>query len=369
MKATLFAIRFFSLSTFAAQSTPSNGVPITSESKSLYARVNGVSINYLDWGGTGSPLVMIHGLGDSPHIFDDLAPLLRDRFHVYAYARRGHGHSDSPDGPYDLATLVEDLRQLLDKLGLKRTSLLGWSMGGNEITEFAGLYPNRVEKLIYLEAGYEMADPEFLKAFEGTIAALGPDTSTLLSLDAFRGWYQTTALGKDTPWTPGLENYLRDITRVDADGKVKVVPNEKTYMKLFASLASSPRNYTKVKAPSLVLYASEFFPPEPATLPLIRRCATSSKKRCCSGRRKWNAFSGSSRTLPLGNYPRGHICRSECAARTHLLQSSANSSWQTRCSDVAFRFPELARLLVRFDLFASRIVDSDISDAFANTMD
>src|SRR5262249_50605861 len=90
------------------------------------------------------------------------------------------------------------------------------------------------------------------------------DASVLLSLDAFRDWYHTAALGKDTAWTPGLENYLRDITRVDADGTVKVVLNEKAYMKLFASLASPPRDYTKVKAPSLVLFASEFFPPEPS---------------------------------------------------------------------------------------------------------
>jgi pimeloyl-ACP methyl ester carboxylesterase len=46
---------------------------------------------------------------------------------MIAYARRGHGQSDTPSGPYDEAMLVEDLRQLFDKLGLKRAILLGWS--------------------------------------------------------------------------------------------------------------------------------------------------------------------------------------------------------------------------------------------------
>ena len=43
---------------------------------SAFAVVNGVRLQYLDWGGGGDPLVLVHGLGDSPHLFDDLAPLL-----------------------------------------------------------------------------------------------------------------------------------------------------------------------------------------------------------------------------------------------------------------------------------------------------
>ena len=109
---------------------------------------------------------MIHGLGDDPHVFDDLAARLRDKFHVVAYARRGHGRSSAPpEGPYDLDTLVEDLRQFMDRRGIARASLLGWSMGGNEITAFAGRYPARVDKLVYLESAYDWSDPTFLAAF------------------------------------------------------------------------------------------------------------------------------------------------------------------------------------------------------------
>jgi pimeloyl-ACP methyl ester carboxylesterase len=42
---------------------------------------------------------MMHGIGDDPHVFDDLASLLHDRFRIIAYARRGHGLSDAPPGP------------------------------------------------------------------------------------------------------------------------------------------------------------------------------------------------------------------------------------------------------------------------------
>src|SRR5262245_51209687 len=192
----------------------------SSPHRSEFVEVNGVRLYYLDWGGVGRNLVLIHGLTDSPHIFDDFAPLLRDRFHVVAYARRGHGRSDSPSGPYDQHTLVEDLRQLLDRLDISRTSLLGWSMGGNEETEFAGRYPERVDKLVYLEAAYDWSYSKYQSDFP----ALSPTASDLQSLDAYRVWYRRTWFG-DTPWTSGLEAYLRDITTVAADGSVHPVPS------------------------------------------------------------------------------------------------------------------------------------------------
>src|SRR5262249_51072817 len=87
--------------------------------------VNGTTISYLDWGGTGEPLVYIHGLGDSPHSFDDLAPALTDRVRVIAYSRRAHGQS-AQNVPFDNGTLTEDLHQLLDSLKIARANLAGW---------------------------------------------------------------------------------------------------------------------------------------------------------------------------------------------------------------------------------------------------
>ena len=227
--------------------------------RSAFARVNGVRLNYLDWGGDGPPLVLVHGFGDDPHIFDDLALLLADRFRVVAYARRGHGRSEAPPGPYDAATLVEDLRHLLDHLGIQRANLLGWSMGGDEITAYAGRYPQRVDRVVYLEAGYDWSTPAFFKAFGDVLAVNGPGASDLRSLDAFRTWYRTAWLG-DTQWTNGLEAYLRDLAQPDAGGTLHPVPAGKVLAALFATLGTWGRDYTKVQAPALALYGTTFFP-------------------------------------------------------------------------------------------------------------
>src|SRR5687768_8222923 len=69
-----------------------------------FVAAGGVRLNYLDWGGSGPNLILIHGLGDNPHVFDDFVPALGGKFRVVAYARRGHGRS-SKEGPFDTATL------------------------------------------------------------------------------------------------------------------------------------------------------------------------------------------------------------------------------------------------------------------------
>ncbi len=228
--------------------------------RSAFAEGDGIRLNYLDWGGDGVPLVMIHGIADSPHIFDNLAPLLRDQFRVLAYARRGHGHSDAPAGPYGSKVLVADLRNFLDGLGIERASLLGWSMGGDEVTEFAGLYPDRVEKLIYLEGGYDWSDPVFFRPFTETLTVNSPDPSVLRSLDALRAWYHAAWVGHAVPWTPALEAFLRDAVRIEKDGAVEPVPSVKVFEALLATLGTWRRDYTKVRAPALALYGTAFFP-------------------------------------------------------------------------------------------------------------
>ena len=229
--------------------------------KSTFARVNGVNLNYLDWGGDGPALVLIHGIGDDPHIFDDLASLLHDRFRIIAYARRGHGLSDAPpDASYDAATLTEDFRQLVDHLGIQRMSVIGWSMGANEGTAFAGQYPERVDKLIYLDGGYDWSTPVFFKAFGDIVAANSPGASDVRSLDAVRTWYHAAWPGKAVPWTPGLEAYLRDLTQPDAAGTLHLKPSDQASAAVFATLGNWKRDYTKVQAPTLALYATTFFP-------------------------------------------------------------------------------------------------------------
>ena len=124
----------------------------TSNHKSDFVTVNGIRLHYLDWGGTGPTLIFLTGMGSSAYIFNDFAPRFTDKFRVLALTRRGQGDSDYPETGYDADTLVEDIRQFMDALGVEKASLAGHSLAGVELTHFAATHPGRVEKLIYLDA-------------------------------------------------------------------------------------------------------------------------------------------------------------------------------------------------------------------------
>ena len=65
--------------------------------KSRFITVNGVRLHYLDWGGKGDTMLFLHGLGDTAHIYDDLAPKFTNQFRVLGLTRRGHGQSEKPE--------------------------------------------------------------------------------------------------------------------------------------------------------------------------------------------------------------------------------------------------------------------------------
>src|SRR5690348_13241743 len=90
----------------------------------------GVTLEVVDWGGRGRPLVFLAGLGNTAHVFDGFAPQFADRFHVVGVTRRGFGASAGAPPPDVLDTLVADLTATLDSLGLGRVVLVGHSIAG-----------------------------------------------------------------------------------------------------------------------------------------------------------------------------------------------------------------------------------------------
>jgi pimeloyl-ACP methyl ester carboxylesterase len=124
-----------------------------------------VKLEVLDWGGFGKPLVLLAGLGNSAHIFDNFAPKLTATYHVRT-ALRG---ADSalrvllrpllhPRGTtYSADRLGDDVLAILDALKLSRPVLVGHSLGGEELSSVGSRHPDRVAGLIYLDAGYSYA--------------------------------------------------------------------------------------------------------------------------------------------------------------------------------------------------------------------
>ena len=231
----------------------------TSPHESRFIQAYGVRLNVQDWGGAGEAVVLIHGGGVSPHHFDDLAPRLTDRFRVIAPARRGHGQSDIPAEPFDVDVLAEDLRVVLDSLGIERASLLGHSFAGGEITRFAALYPERVHKLVYLDAHYERFESPWLDGSE-TWPQLPCWANEFDSFDALRQCL-LNHLRPGLPWSSTMEAVLQDMMRRDSDGFLRGKSQAPSVAASMPAINNSyRREYERLTMPVLVLFAERFFP-------------------------------------------------------------------------------------------------------------
>ena len=119
-----------------------------------------VKLEVFNWGGTGRPVVLLAGLGNTAHVFDDFAPKLTSEYHVYGITRRGFGASSAPAPDvknYSADRLGDDVFAVLDALKIDKGVLVGHSLGGEELTSVTDRHPERVAGLVYLDAGYAYA--------------------------------------------------------------------------------------------------------------------------------------------------------------------------------------------------------------------
>src|SRR6516165_2158390 len=140
----------------AAQETPAWKDP-SLHSISFVTVDKDVRLEVLDWGGSGRPLVLLTGLGNNAHVFDNFAPKLTPDYHVIAITRRGYGASTIAASGYDANRLGDDVLSVLDSLNLKGPVLVGHSIAGEELSSVGSRHPERVAGLIYLDAAYPYA--------------------------------------------------------------------------------------------------------------------------------------------------------------------------------------------------------------------
>lgn len=98
--------------------------------------------------GSGSPVLLIHGLMVMGEMFEPIAGALAQRHRVIVPDLRGHGRSRALPPPYTVSELAADLARLLDHLGIESASVLGYSQGGAVAQQFAFDHPHRCDRLV-----------------------------------------------------------------------------------------------------------------------------------------------------------------------------------------------------------------------------
>ena len=125
------------------------------EPTSQYYYSHRLKLHFWDWGDNGKPnLLLVHGSRDHARSWDLVAKEFCTDFRVLAPDLRGHGDSDWAAGAmYSIPEYVLDLSALIDIVGRFPVYLIGHSLGGAVVLQYAGVYPDRVKKLVSIE-GY-----------------------------------------------------------------------------------------------------------------------------------------------------------------------------------------------------------------------
>ena len=214
-----------------------------------------VRLEVLDWGGSGRPIILLAGGGNTAHEFDDFAPKLTAHHHVYGITRRGFGASgySATDDPAD--RLGDDVVTVIGTLNLKKPILVGHSIAGVELSSIANRYPNRVGGLVYLDAAYSYAFDNGKGANIMEIQKLQgpqpppPSQTDLASFGALQKYYERV----NGFLFPEAElRAQRESTPDGGVGKQRDLPGTA----LFMPLMTGTKKYTAIPVPALVIFAN-----------------------------------------------------------------------------------------------------------------
>ena len=220
---------------------------------------DGVRLEVLDWGGSGRPLVLLAGGGNTAHVFDEFAPKLTPDSRVYGVTRRGFGASGFSASANSVDRLRDDVLAVIDALELNRPVLVGHSIAGAELRSIATARSDRVAGLIYLEAGYPYA---FDNGKGPTIDEFQkirgpqpppPGKHDLASFSALRKW-DAQVYGFQTP-----EAEFRQIWDSTPDGrplKLRDFPGSQTFM----TIMTGKNRYADIPVPALAIFALPHVP-------------------------------------------------------------------------------------------------------------
>lgn len=224
-----------------------------------------VQLEVLDWGGSGPPLVLLAGLGDTGHAFDDFAPMLTARYRVVVVTRRGHGRSSAPSTGYGFGRLAEDVVAVIDAMSLNRPVVVGHSFAGEEMHVLGARYSTQIAGLVYIDAAFDRGDDADNAAFDAVArtlpAAPRRTPADLSSFTALRSYLERTQ------GFAGPEAYLRARYVANLDGTIGGMwaPAVPIRQALSAEMGGAYKAYNpeRIRVPSVAMYA---VPKAPADL-------------------------------------------------------------------------------------------------------
>ena len=156
--------------------------------------VFGQKINYVE-AGSGPTVILLHGLGGSTQVWQFNVAALAEKYHVVVPDQIGFGKSDKPLVNYRIRTYVDFLDQFCKQLKIERATLVGNSMGGWIAAAFTAAFPDRVDKLVLVDAaGYKPPKDLDTRTFYGLNPTTREGMKVLLAKVYFNKAFQSDAV-------------------------------------------------------------------------------------------------------------------------------------------------------------------------------
>lgn len=222
-----------------------------------------IELNVYDSGGTGRPVVLIHGWPLNGHSWKPQKSVLEAAGHrVIAFDRRGFGESDKPIGGYDYDTMAGDVDAIMNHLELEDAVLVGFSMGGGEVARYVGRFgTDRLAALVFASA----VPPFLQKTADNTDGGLGDEDiegmkkQLMADREAFFGDFAEnfyTANGTVTVDTAVLDTWKERASQADLNAAVSCIDA--------FSRTDFRDDLAEIDIPTLVIHggADEIVPPE-----------------------------------------------------------------------------------------------------------
>ena len=127
-----------------------------------FINIDGANIHYKEYPADGPNVFLLHGLPSSMYTWEKVAPILqRNGYHVWLMDMKGFGWSDKPKkSKYDIETFTNEVNTFLEAKGLKNVFFVGNSFGGGVATLMAFMHPDKISKLVLIDAaGYPQKLP------------------------------------------------------------------------------------------------------------------------------------------------------------------------------------------------------------------
>ena len=217
-----------------------------------WAEVGDLRVRYLDWGGSGPPVMALHGLASSANWYDLVAPRLREQYRIIAPDQRGHGQTTQAAEGYDWQTLAGDVIGLVDHLGFPRVAVFGHSWGAGVALNVAARFPDRVAALGLIDGGFSRSTGTSSSWEEVRSRATPRDVS-----GTRQEFLERLRTQLSFCWNDQVERIVQTMVYEDQDGQMRDILRQENHIQVMRSMWEEPASdvYAKISCPTVIIPA------------------------------------------------------------------------------------------------------------------